>query len=347
MDVLEPRSSTPRRAPPRTKRLNAEHRRFASSPFHRVLWAIDASTLDSDSGGNAALAVLPALAPDASVLPVYALDPEGLNWLGENSHDRTEFLRPAAAAALENAVRDAIMTESRPRQWFRPWIIELNEVPLAGLEKRLARKLLSRAARLNIDLILVQHRKRTGLRRWLKTCFTEHLLNEGDRPLLVTGPRAPKHVERIDRVIFATNFSPACRTSFEVTLRLAKFMGVPVRLIHKPAPPTDPIVHSGALILGGSWISLPGLSESLAHLSQSEGQSWIDHAKTLEIPADFVFDDSGEGLAATLASICAADTSPLLVMTAATGTPLHSGPWGSVTRDVLDEVPCPVLVLRG
>ncbi|MCM2282830.1 MAG: universal stress protein [Bdellovibrionaceae bacterium] len=341
MSALEPRS---RDGIPLKPRVLMRHGP-THAKYDRVLWAVDASSSDIEHFKNS-IAALQLLAPQASVLPVYILDPEGLNWAGETSQDRSELLRPAAEAALERIILDVTTSPSGLRNWLRPWIVELRDVPLMGLDRKLARKLLSRAARFGADLILVQHRRRTGLRRWLKACFTELLINEGGRPLLIVGPRS-RPLERIDQMIFATNFSPACRKAFETALFIARDLKIPVRLIHKLVPSLDPVVHSGALILGGSWLTLPGITESMLDVYRAEGQAWVDHAETLNVPVEFISDDSADGLAPTFISLCRAAHNAFLVMAAPSFGSLHRSPWGSVTRDVLDEVPCPVLVLRG
>ncbi len=339
METIDPRHIDPR---PRRPAAGRAPPAFAAA-FKRVLWALDAGELETERLERS-ISAARELAPEASLTPAYVLDPEGLNWLGETPADRSEALRPAANAALEAAVRDAGPCAGRGR-WVRPWIIELADVPVTGLGRKLARKLLGRARHVGADLILVQHRERTGLRRWLGTCFTERLINDGELPLLIVGPRA-KRVERIGEFIFATDFSPGCRKAYERLLSLALALDVPVRIAHKLVPGSDLNVHSGALLMGGSWIHLPSLAEAMNDVRRQAGRDWTAHAETLGVRAEAVTDDSGDGLAASIARLCGAASDPVLVMTVPTGGSLPGSPWGSVTRDVLDEVPCPVLALR-
>ncbi len=305
-------------------------------------WAIDADQSETQLAIEAAKVLKP-LAAEAQIYPVYAMDPEGLSWNGESADERTNRLRPAAEAALEGVLADVRRTIGLPNLQ-PPTILELHDVPIMGAVGALSSRVSHYSSSINADLILVSHHGRTGWSRMLHSSFTERLLLESDTPILAISPQT-KVPETFREIVFPTDFSPACRQTFEWVVGVAQLMNCRLRLFHKVMNVLDPVVQSGVLILGGGWVSLSGWGDA-PDLDHAEiAHDWVRLASGEGVDADFVSQDTGLSTAQTIASFCSRKPESLVVMTSMDG-PLESTVWGSVTREVLKLATCPVLIIR-
>ncbi|NDG84143.1 MAG: universal stress protein [Proteobacteria bacterium] len=150
-----------------------------------------------------------------------------------------------------------------------------------------ARILTDYARETRADLILVSSHGRKWLSRMVLGSFAEKVLMKANVPVLFFGILPGSH-ESLHKVLFATDFSEASKTAFELFLRHVGPMEPEVVLLHVAEYPN---LVTG-MSLAGVGAYLPDtywkvMKESLL----SEGAAWVEIAKAKGLRARAVIED--------------------------------------------------------
>jgi nucleotide-binding universal stress UspA family protein len=309
---------------------------------NHALWAVE---LDDDvvETSDQAARVISSVLPDSDVYPIHILDPQGLSWNGESAYERSQRLEPMATRALE-WIRTRASELLGGAHIKRPFVADCNDVNLFGQSRHTARKLAHWAKQFHADLIVVNYSHHNSMARALWASLPEVLLEETELPVLIVTPNCKTIPGPVSDIIFPTDFSEACRQTFENAIEWARRFDATLKLFYKTAPTGIPVVPGSALLLG-EWSEF--YAETVDDLELSKlSTEWLSHARQSNVVAEFIQDDTPVGAAHAIADFVARFTNPLLVMSTCHG-PLESGLWGSITRDVMSQAKAPVLVLRG
>jgi len=190
------------------------------------------------------------------------------------------------------------------------------------------------------DLIVVDSHARKGLQRVLLGSFAEALVMESPIPVLVINPKA-QGPSQLKRILFPTDFSEG---SHEVFLRVAKLAGalkVPVYLFHK--------LYFVRPDVGMPFVLPSVAKDSLLELKKEfflKGQVWADHAKGYGARTKLHLDTrQGPAVDEILRVLHKMKDTTLVAMASQSGE-MKNLFLGSLTRQILRESPCPVMVLH-
>ncbi len=201
---------------------------------------------------------------------------------------------------------------------------------------------LSYAIEEGAHLLVVSSHARKGVSRLLLGSFAESLVLQSPLPVLVVNPLSKaKSAARIKHVLFATDFSELSFQAFKRTVTLAAETGLTVLLFHKIQflhPEIAPAFFYPAV----SAESLKELRDGL----KDEGQRWIAYAAKHGVKVKLHLDPkNGRALDEILRVAKKLGPTTMIAMASQSG---KAGTliMGSLTRQVLRQAPCPILVIH-
>lgn len=265
---------------------------------------------------------------------IYVLSPSQLNVSIEFSGPWIKQYKPAAEAAL-NALIQRLNLEgiARPHVIVQNFPSSLHAV----------KALIEQAELSGADAILANTHGRTGFSRLLMGSFAESLLHHSSVPVLILGPK--NAIRPLNQILFPTEFGPYSKDAFRRAVSLAKDTGASVTLFHAVPHPIEPILQSGAYLLGGSWVPVSTYFSDETDRARRRAEAWIRWARGQGVRSEVVVDTIGGSVAESIVKIAERKNIGLIVMEAQSG-PVASVLIGSVTRQVVRESGCPVLVIR-
>ena len=86
---------------------------------------------------------------------------------------------------------------------------------------------------------------------------------------------------QIKKIFFPTDLEDKSLEVFEEAISLAKNLNAKLRIYHKIPNPVEPLVASGAYLLGGSWVPVSTYFDKTTEIREEKAQDWINHAKKL------------------------------------------------------------------
>lgn len=301
----------------------------------RIIWAVD--PLEDGGVKNQATHVLQDLSSriQMSIEPVYVLSD---SFMGI-SLPRAELARRYQPALKR--IMDGIAKRGAPLRFEAPRVL----VKAPSSKGAAADALDHYAQRQGADLILVSSHGRKGLKRAFMGSFAEELVLHSKTPVLISGPKTAATLA-LNHILFPTDFSEESRKAFNATLPLAKRLGARVTIFNSIPNPVEPIVQSGAALLGGGFVTTRGYVDLIYKEHKQKAQHWIKAARAKGVAADSDFDVGG-GISVTKSILAyARKKKPGLIAMSSESSALQAAILGSVGRGVAREAPCPVWFLR-
>jgi nucleotide-binding universal stress UspA family protein len=217
------------------------------NPRLRIVWALDAFGGGEARVLRAAAGPLGALARKigAEIEPAYVLS---LNRVAGPGYalPRAGFFLPAAARSLRSTLRRARAPATAAAR-----IVVITSDSNAAAARALARHARDRGA----AVVAAASHERRGAARLFLGSFTESLMTAARTPLLVLKP-ARKRRDRWERILFATDLSPASARAFRALLPLAARLRARVTVVHALR---RPLFAAGVHVVGErDDASLPG-----------------------------------------------------------------------------------------
>ena len=181
------------------------------------------------------------------------------------------------------------------------------------------------------DLIVVSTRAQRGLKRFTLGSFAETLILNSDFPLLVVNPLW-KSKNKLDHILFATDFSDESKTAFSEVLKLAKSLSCGVTLFHKVK------MDSGTLFQPAFGFDLL-YAEAFAYAKDHAhilGKKWAKEAERMHVPVTVAIDQRWGRSVEDAIFLAMKNKSGIIAMAS------HSGAFetvliGSTTRKILRE----------
>lgn len=311
----------------------------------KVIWAVDAFESKPDAHAHVA-GLLQSLAKREAIdlEAVYVLSPSQLNVPMELSGPWVAQYRPAAEAAL-----DFVLKSNGLSGYSRSHVLVQNY----SSNSEAVKALLAYANRNQVELLVSGTHARKGLERVLMGSFAETLIHHSDVPLIVVGPDGkPTPVDQVQSpvslfstILFPTEFRQNSKRIFRMVTQFASEVGASILLFHSVPAPLDPIVQSGAYLLGGSWIPVSTYFSDEGERSRRRAEAWADWAKNQGVSVDVTIYSQGGSVAEAVLETAAKKRVGMIALEAQTG-PVASVLIGSVTRQILRLSSIPILILR-
>lgn len=304
-----------------------EPRFMQNHSFKKILWAVDIES-DLELSDQTVKNLRPLLAQShAEVEPVYVLSSR--TQIAATHLPLWQRLEASAKETSEKRLR-GIVSQSELPNITHPTVLIDNQSSLSHAVQLVVSEAQSR----NADVIVVSTHARKGLSRFILGSFAETMLLQSKKPVLAINPmcQAP---ERITRVLFPTDFSQPSRRGFEHTLELCKQLQATLTLYSKALEP-----------IPSAFPEAPILYEYFAEetkLMRKTGMAWKDWGQSRGVDVQFAFDDFPGRVSDEILKFAKSGSFNLISMVAQSG-PISSAILGSVTREVLRNAQCPVLV---
>lgn len=192
----------------------------------------------------------------------------------------------------------------------------------------------------NASLILVSSSARRGVDRLFLGSFAETLVLRSPVPVFVVNPTAKTH-QRMTTLLYPTDFSVASRKGFDRALSISRSFGMQVMIFHKVRLPfSNPRVG----------VTLPKVSrESLRDLKSEVTQTaatWAKRGELSGVRTKFHIDVQGGSPLEAIAKMSRRLGGKAMIGMTSQSGPVASTILGSLTRQVLRSVTCPVLVIH-
>lgn len=260
--------------------------------------------------------------------------------------------------------RDAIPLERLPRELNRPWLAAEEQMKKLKANARINDVrhhlqleqgpvwdvLASVIERKEVDLLVLGTHGRGGLKKLALGSVAEQVLRLAPCPVLTIGPRVPlADLSSLDfkRILFATDFGPACTKAFPYALHLAEDHEAKLVLLHMVPPMPSPDL--GPAAYGPSAFA----AENFTQWQRTMRDESVIKLRNL-LPSNAKLAAEPECLAGTdflpegILSVAAAHKTDLIVMGAnRTLSPRVAAhmPW-ALTHEVLCQAQCPVFTVR-
>ncbi len=200
------------------------------------------------------------------------------------------------------------------------------------------------AIQVGADAILVTTSGRTGLSRLFSTSFAESLLDHSQVPVITLGPRN-QAVPTIRRILFPTDFAAHAKDAFRSAVSLAQGLGASITLFHLIPHPVEPILQGGAYLLGGAWVPITPFFTHSTDRQNRHARLWARWAGNQGVATEVLIDALGDNIAEVIVGLVAKRDIQLVAMEHKHG-PIASTLLGSIARQVIRGVACPVWMIR-
>jgi len=302
----------------------------------RIVWSIDALLGDRTllKKTESALAAL----TDGSKIeiePVYILSPDELAVSTNLTPPWVKQFRPAAEKALDDFVKKLKVKNLR-----KPQVIIQSQ---PGIRKSVD-ALVLHAKSSGADLIAVSTNARKGVSRLILGSFAETLLLHSAVPVFIVNPNSPE-TKKIKNVLFPTDLEASSRGLFEQITALCKTLEADLRIYHKIPNPVEPLVASGAYLLGGTWVPVNTYFDKTTELREKEAEKWVSEAKAKGVNAEYFVDSKPGSVSQAVLSDAKKHKIDLIAMASQSGS-FASALLGSISRQIIRQAHCPIWILH-
>lgn len=309
-----------------------------SKSKQRVVWAIDPFEEKCETRSHVLAALKELSSRGAIIEPVYILSPDQYGVDVEFNAPWLKQLRPTTQKVLEHYLKSV-----KVKGLLEPQIIVEKRPSLTSAVCSLA----AYAGRTKADTILVGTHAKSGISRFFLGSFAETLLLHSKVPVLVVGPHSEtSHAnQKIDRILFSTDFGPSSFPTFKKVVALAKSRQAKITLFHCLPHPVEPFLQSGVFLLGGGYLSFSDFLTQDEQKKRRAAFRYVNTAKKLGVEVEIGINGGHESTAKAIVDQAQREKSSIIAMAAESGA-ASAALIGSITRQVVRSAPCPVWVLR-
>lgn len=307
----------------------------------KILWALDAFD-DLKETEDKVILTLRKLAEQApiEVYPTYVLSPDQMDLHLEFSDRWFEKYGPAAEKALARKLKDVVIPGLKPSQ-----VIVQTKLSL----KKSVESISKHAAKLDCQFIAVGSHGRKGLQRLMLGSFAETLFLLSPLPVMIIGTHSTKptkpHSMGPLQILLPNDLTSPDSHFFDKIFNFAKYLKANTTLLYAVPRPLEPAIQSGVYLLSGGWIPTAHYFSKMRDLRQKAAETIELRAKTFEVPFRWVADLDCSAVSQAILKYIEENPVDLIAMAAESG-PVAAALIGSLTRQIVREAPCPVLVLK-
>ena len=305
----------------------------------KIIWALDPFEKTDDTTGDLVSNLRQlAKAQGAKIEPVYVLSPDVIDVNVVYPDTWFKKYRPITEKVIAQYLKSFDIPELLP-----PRILTERRGSIrAGTET-----LLKYAKKSGAQMIAVGTHARKGISRLLLGSFSETVILYSKIPVLVVGTHSAdgRAHQKIEEILYATDFSKNSSLLFEKVLKLAKSLQAKVTLLHAVPHPIEPVFQSGVYLLSGAWVTLPELLTSEEERKRALAKRYQEMAKRKNVVLKVVFDSDHTGVSQIILKNAESKKSNLIALAAESGL-IKSALIGSIAREVVRTAPCPVWIVR-
>lgn len=300
--------------------------------YHRVVWAVDPFHENLKSQLNAVKA-LRCLHSETNL----SIQPVSLLLSGRYDQESKFFLETwLELESVANKNLETLFRGFRMDGLLKPVLLKQD----SSSQAKAAHALIKFALDEKADEIVVSSHGRKGTNRILMGSFAESLVLRSPLPSLIVNPKVTK-LSRTKNILFPTDFSDKSRIAFEKVLELCRESMTKILLFHKmqylyPEFGYPFVVPS---------VSRDSIKEMIGK-AEDQALEWAIHAERSGVVVKtHISGKPGYALDDIVRAAKKLGPSGMIAMASQSG-PMSSIILGSLTRQVLREVGCPVLVLH-
>lgn len=322
---------------------------FEAQKINRIVWAIDPFEESGPVRRNTLRALRTLVhCTGATIEPVHLMS------LGEYTAEYLDYPLSGAGALVppafaegwvdpEAAHRAALIESTKDLNL--PGLIGPRLIPQTMSSKRNAVDMLVKyALSSKADLIVASTHGRAGMARLLMGSFAETLVNHSPVPSLIVGGEADVG-DHFRHVLFPTDLGVTSRQMFERTVRLLAPIGCRMTLFHCIPNEVEPVLQSGAYLLGGSWVPVHNYFADDIEERKKKLRAWANWATRSGVMTEPYLEQQNVNVPNAIIACAKARSVDLVVMGAQAGS-IASALIGSVTRQVVRHAPNPVLIMH-
>lgn len=303
------------------------------TPFAgKVLWAIDAFHEDAKTQLQAGKAVKllfkenPVTLHPVSVLSLGRYNPESRSF-----PDKWSELATAAQKNLEK-----LLVSSKIPNLEKSHMVKQEGNGVTGAVETFLTYALEEGA----DMIVVSSHGRKGAKRLFLGSFAETLVLHSPLPVLVLNPKTEAR-EKLKHILFPTDFSDTSKEAYERVLKLARVLSCKVLLFHKLE-----MLHPDF----GYPFVVPPVSKEIVKAFAKEyhgmGEAWVERGRKQNVEVKFYLNHTPGYTVDDILKVAKKHAASTLIAMASQSGPVKSVLLGSLTRQVLRNATCPVLVIH-
>ena len=308
-----------------------------------IWWAVDPFHDDEAFQKNALRVLRPfAKALNASIVPVAYLDAyRGLEQDGYRFPLLPLFNEPHLGL---RAIAEARFTKMRSREIDRLLsapVLLTHDIGKAPSLREKVGAIIKGAKRSGALFVALQSHSRRGLKRLYMGSFAETFILYSDVPTLTINPQTSCS-DKIQRILFPTDFSRESLTALEKVLHLAAMLSARVMVVHYLSVLSPP-----DFLKRGTIEQLKKEQKQRDLSFQRHGAKLVGKGKKLGVNTSFhiirdtvVFDPSG-----ALLRFAKAQRADLIAL-AAQSRSVETELLGAMSRQIVRDAPCPVLIYR-
>ena len=302
------------------------------APF--IIWAVNPLEAGRPTQKNVADAFheLAALRP-AKIEPAYVVPTQRFYLAGSGSLTSSE-LRHAAQAAFDAETSD---------------LKDLPLLPLHCIEasgpslKATVDPLCEYAKNRDASLIVAATHSRSGMRRFFLGSFTESLIIRSTVPVLTINPHF-REIRPFQRILFPTDFSHGSYRAFREAIELARKFKAKMTIFHAVPFPIEPYTGPKIYFTKSQRQMIRDYIDGEVWQARHHAHGWIRWAREKGVPTDLILEKRAGGITQLLL-LHAQRIHATLILMEAQQSPLSSGVFGSVARQVVRHSHCPVWIL--
>lgn len=306
----------------------------------KIIWAIDAFE-DNKKLNLKMLEYLTTLntRQEAIVTPVY-LHRQNSPIVYPSYESPTWFEDDTPVA--ENLVKSVVNDYKAPFL-DKPLIINHSMQTLGSAVEKLS----DYAVENNYDLIVVGTHGRSGVERYLLGSFTEALISHSAVPIVAVSPLSHS-INKIENILFATDFGENCQQSFDSVLQLGSKLVTSITVFHTLPQPVENIFEPGQnsslYTAEGKLVNFSEFVEMSMERKKAIVENWTKRAHSMNIDLHYIFDQTGRTVDKAILEITKTHDIDEVIMEAQSGS-LSAALLGSFTRKILKTIECPLIIL--
>lgn len=196
------------------------------------------------------------------------------------------------------------------------------------------------------DFIVVGSHGRKGVQRLFLGSFAETLFLLSEIPVMVIGSHSTQPLDHFPlKMLVPNDLTLPNSPFFKQAFSFASFFKMKTTLLSAIVRPIETSIQSGVYLLSGGWPVFPDFMEKNKKQREDAAATIRKNAFQYDLPLEVFIDEKSFGITQSILTFSRDHNVDLITMAAESG-PIASALIGSITRQVVREAPCPVLVLR-
>jgi len=203
-------------------------------------------------------------------------------------------------------------------------------------------ELLKYAKKNKANLIVTSSHGKKGLNRFFMGSFAENIILHSQTPVFILNPNTANK-KNYKKILFPTHFSSKDKKTYKNLLEFAKAHGSEITLFHQVPNYLDPVISSGAIMLGGGTVTFDQYLSDETERTRKTAKRWAKEAEKLGVSVRILISPRGRSIVDAILKTASSKKMSLIAMSSETGA-IASRVLGSISRQVARHAPVPVWI---